>query len=589
MVAAVESMMAAPAANLREKIRDYWRLRYTFLPISAILALLTIVVAVAWPSTYRTGATILIEQQEIPQELVRSAISSFADQRVQVISQRVMTTQNLMSLIERYNLYPDIRESKPREVLLQKMRNDIALKMISADVIDPRSGHPTQATIAFNISYQNHSPDLALKVANELTTLYLNENLTSRTQMAEQTTAFFSEEASKQQALIDQIDAKLAEYKKKHQDSLPELAQLNETVSDRTGLELHDAENRIAAIDSQEVLLRAQLAQLNPTAQVYSDTGLRVMGVEDRLKSLKSQLADYKARYAPGHPDIVSTEREIAGLEKEARAQDDTSDIARRLNEANAQLARSQEKYAPDHPDVVRLTHLVGELEKELNAQPPADAAQKASAHADNPVYVQVKGQLDALTVEHQSAEAKRDELRAKLDDYERRMAQAPAVERDYRELVRELESAQLKYQQIHAKQGDVQVSENLELERKGERFTMIEPPLPPEKPVSPNRILIILMGFVMSLGVGFGTAVLKDMLDPSVRGFRDVRLLLSVPPLAAIPPIVTAAERRSGKLRVRCSWAGTLGAVIAGMCLVHFFVRPLDVVWITLTRRFGM
>jgi len=300
MAAATESM-TLPASGLRDKIRGYWRLRRIFFLVSAIFALLTIVVAVVWPSTYRTGATILIEQQEIPQELVRSAITSFADQRVQVISQRVMTTQNLMSLIERYNLYPDIRESKPREVLLQKMRNDISLKMISADVIDPRSGRPTQATIAFTITYQNHSPDLALKVANELTTLYLNENLTSRTQMAEQTTAFFSEEASKQQSVIDSIDAKLADYKKKHQYSLPEVAQLNATVSDRTGLELHDAENRIAAIDSQEVLLRAQLAQLNPTAQVYSDTGLRVMGVEDRLKSLKSQLADYKARYSPGH------------------------------------------------------------------------------------------------------------------------------------------------------------------------------------------------------------------------------------------------------------------------------------------------
>ena len=55
-------------------------------------------------------------------------MTSFADQRVQVISQRVMTTQNLLPLIERYNLYPDIRMSKPREVLLQRMRDDIAMK-----------------------------------------------------------------------------------------------------------------------------------------------------------------------------------------------------------------------------------------------------------------------------------------------------------------------------------------------------------------------------------------------------------------------------------------------------------------------------
>jgi len=593
MNSVAQAVAAAPTMDLRERFRTYWRLKLTFFTVSGILASLTIAMAVMWPPTYRTGATILIEQQEIPQELVRSAISSFADQRVQVISQRVMTTQNLMSLIERYNLYPDIRESKPREVLLQKMRNDISLKMISADVIDPRSGRPTQATIAFSISYQNSSPELTLKVANELTTLYLNENLSSRTQMAEQTTAFFSEEAAKQEARIVELDKKLADYKQKHQNSLPELSQLNLQVSDRTGLELHDAENRIAAIDSQQVLLRAQLAQLNPTSQVYSDTGQRVMGVEDRLKSLKSELAGYKARYAPGHPDIINTEREIAGLEKEAKEHDkehdDTSDIARRLSEAKAQLARAQEKYTPDHPDVIRLTHLVGELETEMTAQPSAGTAQKVQTHADNPVYIQVKGQLDALIVERESAEKKRNELSAKLDDFERRLALAPAVERDYRELARDLENAQLKYQQIRAKQGDVQVSENLETARKGERFTMIEPPLPPEKPVSPNRIMIMVLGFVLSLGLGLGAAAVRDSFDPSVRGFRDVRQLLSVPPLAAIPTIVTAAEHRTRKRRVRYSWAGSFAILIAAISTVHLLVRPLDVLWITLTRRFGM
>src|SRR5271169_3794701 len=100
----------APADDIREKLRGYWRRRTTFFVTSAIFLLITVLLAVFLPPTYRAGATILIEQQEIPQDLVRSAISSFADQRIQVISQRVMTTQNLMSLIERYNLYPDIRE-----------------------------------------------------------------------------------------------------------------------------------------------------------------------------------------------------------------------------------------------------------------------------------------------------------------------------------------------------------------------------------------------------------------------------------------------------------------------------------------------
>src|SRR6202012_2773265 len=163
MSATIESASPASGASLMERVRAYWRLRHAFFLVTGLLTALTIVAGVVWPPTYRTGATILIEQQEIPQELVRSAITSFADQRIQVISQRVMTTQNLLTLITRYDLYPDIHANKPREVLIQRMRDDIALRMISADVIDPRSGHPTQATIAFSVGYQNESPELALK------------------------------------------------------------------------------------------------------------------------------------------------------------------------------------------------------------------------------------------------------------------------------------------------------------------------------------------------------------------------------------------------------------------------------------------
>ena len=198
------------------------------------------------------------------------------------------------------------------------MRDDIAMKMISADVIDPRSGRPTQATYRFlSVSYKNHSAELALKVANDLTSLYLNENLTSAlADGRQQTSSFFAEEAQHLQKRIVELDQQLSDFKQKHEDRLPDQLLLNEQMSERTELDLRDAENRIAALDSQKVLLQSQLAQINPTMQVFSDTGQRVLSPEDRLTTLKSQLAEYKARYAPGHPDIVSTEREVAGLEK---------------------------------------------------------------------------------------------------------------------------------------------------------------------------------------------------------------------------------------------------------------------------------
>jgi protein tyrosine kinase modulator len=580
--------IAPPAEEARDKFRNFWRRRSTFFLTFAIFLALSIALAVLLPPTYRATAIILIEQQEIPQDLVRSAITSFADQRIQVISQRVMTTQNLLSLIDRYHLYQDIRLTKPREVLMQRMRDDVGLKMISADVIDPRNGHPTQATIAFSISYQNRSPDLALKVANDLTTLYLNENLTERTKSAEQTSAFFEEQGSLEQEHIKLLDKQLADFKQKHHDSLPEVENFNVQASERTELALRDVENRLAALDGQRILLEAQLAQISPTAVVFSDTGQRVMNTEDRLRDLKSKLAGYKARYAPDHPDVVNTQREVDGLEKEVKAEDGTGDIARQLTDAKARLAQLLEKYTPEHPDVIHLQHQISDLEKSVAAQPDAGGLLKAQAHADNPAYIQVKGELDALVAERKSSEMKRDELQRKLDDYDRRLATEPAVEKDFRSLSRELENAQLKYQQIRAKQSDVQVSQSLETERKGERFTMIEPPLPPEKPVSPNRVLILAAGFVMSFGAGLGAVMMRETLDPSIRGVNDVRRLLSVAPLAAIPCIVTFAEARSN-LRVKIYWwVGSMGMVAAAVAGVHFLVRPLDVVWLGLLQRFG-
>ncbi len=575
--------------DTREKLLAYWRRRKTIVLVSSVALVATLLLAAFWPPTYRSTATILIEQQEIPQELVRSVITSFADQRVQVISQRVMTTQNLMSLIDRYKLYPDIRAREPREVLLETMREDIAMHMISADVIDPRSGRPTQATIAFSVSYQSRSPDLALKVANDLTSLYLNENLTSRAQLGKQTATFFSEESARQAAHIAELDKTLSAFKEKHRDDLPELTQLNLQTMERTELELHEAENKLDAIDSQRVLLEAQLAQINPTSQVFSDTGQRVMGPEDRLKALKSQLASYKARFAPGHPDIVSTEREIEGLEKTVKSDDETGDRLRQLDEVKAELARALEKDSPEHPDVIRLQHTVQGLESAVDAAAAVGKKRTATTHSDNPVYIQVKGELDALAVDRDRAVKHRDELRAKFEDYQKRLARSPEVEREFHAKSRELDTEQLEYKTMLAKQTEAQVSENLEAERKGERFTLIEPPLMPEKPIHPNRLLILALGFLLSIGAGIGAAAARESFDASVRGPSDMRQLLQVPALASIPVIITAEARAKRKKRVRYSWGGGAVAVILLAILIHVLVRPLDVLWLILLRRFGV
>ena len=209
--------------------------------------------AILLPPSYRSAGTILIEQQEMPPELVRSTVTSYADQRVQVISKRVMTTETLLGIMRRYDLYPKERAKDTREALLGRMRKDIGLKMISADVIDPRSGHPTSATIAFEVSYTSRSPDLAAKVANEITTLYLNENLNNRTQLARDAAQFLESEADRVNRQIADLETKLAQFKDKNREKLPELTQLNMSLLDRTEEELRTEQARRDSLQQQIV------------------------------------------------------------------------------------------------------------------------------------------------------------------------------------------------------------------------------------------------------------------------------------------------------------------------------------------------
>lgn len=559
------------------------------LTFAGVLAI-TILAAFLWPATYQATGTILIEQQEVPAELVRSTISSYADQRIQVITQQVMTTDNLYKIVQKYDLYPRERRVKTREAVMLKMRDDIGFKMISADVIDPRSGNPTKATIAFSVSYKNRSPDLSARVANELVSLYLQQNLESRKEHTADAATFLTDEAEHLSQRMSELQGQIARFKEKHTNDLPELTQVNIQLMTRADEEMRDVDTRIRSLDQQVVYLDAQLAQISPSSQVYTSTGERVLSPADRLKYLRTEYARVSGLYSPTHPDVVRLQREIAGLEKSAEAGGVVNDLQRQLEDAQTQLAAAQQKYSVDHPDVIRLQRQIASLQANLAQAAQADnAASVKPVEPDNPAYIQIKAQREASQSERESLQKKRAVLTAQIADYEKRIASAPAVEREYSEMAREMDNDQLKYRDIRQKQMEAQVAQSLEEERKGERFTLIEPPLTPEEPASPNRMMIVVLGMVLALGGAVGSAALLENTDTSVRNRRDLEVLLSVPPLAVLPWIETAADRSARRRRQRYTWAGAAGGVLIAIATVHLFYRPLDVLWQVALRRLGI
>jgi uncharacterized protein involved in exopolysaccharide biosynthesis len=575
--------------GLRDVLAAFYRRRITFVATCVVGTLAAAVLALALPARFQSTATILIEQQEVPSDMVRAAITSFADQRIQIISQRVMTSQNLLDIVSRYDLYADERQRLTREAIVDKMRADVSFRMISADVIDPRSGTPREATIAFAVSFTSPSPEQAARVANELTTLYLNENLSSRARLAEETSGFLKSESDRLSRRIAELEGKLARFKEKNGELLPELEQLNMQLLDRTEQELRLSEGQMASMKQQRVYLEAQLAQLKPNSAMFSDSGERIMSPDDRLKTLRSQLAGVRARYGPNHPDIERMEREIAGLEADGERADDSGDLASRLGSRRAALAAARERYSEAHPDVERLTAEVASLEAELAKPDTPPPVRRRTVVPDNPAYIQIKAQLAATASDEEALERQVAGLRAQRFEYERRIGKSPQVEAEYRELMRDYANSQSKYQEIRSKAMEAQVSQNLEADRKGEKFTLIEPPLSPQEPISPNRTAILLVGLLGSLVLGAGLVYLRESLDATVRGTRDVIDLLASQTLGVIPRILNRDDLRRARRRLQLSLGSTAVGLVLALVAVHVFVRPIGMLWTSGLRRMGL
>ena len=614
--------------DLSDYVQVLRRRKGLIFSVMALILTTSLGFAFGMPAIYRSTATILIEQQEVPQDFVRTLVTSYAEQRIQVISQKILSTKNLITLIEKYNLYHDARKVDPIESVIEKMRENIKLEMVSADVVDPRSGQARSATIAFTLSFEDHSAKLAQSVANELVTLFLNENIRNRTETAIEASTFLSAEGDKLRNTISALEAKLAQFKEENAEALPELAELNMQMMNRTEQEILEVKRQITALNERKIYLAAELAQqpetideqrYNPSYDIQRQKyemalqkhqfemqrRARIGNEPDtRLEALQTEYLAAVSKYSTGHPDVQRLKREIDSLKVEVGvSSSDTTAIDIRIKGLEAQLSSARERYSADHPDVRRYERELAQLESQRNADvvkfnkssssnfPSYNVTQPQflTKTRPNPAHVQLKAQLDAADSDLASLNNKIGELEAKYSDYELRLTKTPQVEREYRDLVRDFDTATAKYREITSKQLEAQLAQSLESERKGERFTLIEPPLLPEEPYKPNRLAIAFLGLVFSFAGGIGAASMAEALNDSVRGRHGVLEMLGETPLAVIPYIETLEDVRKRVLHRSLITFGMITTVIVAGVLIHFYYMPLDVFWFKSLRKFGI
>lgn len=594
MSALPQELYPAPAES-GKSLRDYAgivrRRRGLMLLVFGLLFALALAIALLLPAVYRSTATILIKEQEIPQEFVRSTVTSFADERIQVISQQVMTRATLLDLVDRYGLYGSARQRLTSEDIVDLMRRDIKLTPISAEVTDRRTGSPVKSTIAFSLSYDSESAANAQKIANELTTLYLNENVKSRQQKAAETTSFIDEELSRVSQHISELEQQMADFKRRNEGRMPDLNAANQVASERTAVEIQRIERDLTFLEERRASLQGQLAETKPSTPVMSSNGA-ILEPEDRLKSLQLQLTTITGSYSDDHPDVRRLRREIETLKKESGLQDDAVERETKLAELQAQLSLLRQKYAEDHPDVVALKRVYAALDKAVRsgADGPPDRAGtlRRARKPDNPVYLNLKTQIDTVAAQLQSLRTERTDLRAKLSQFDVRLSQTPEVEREFLELARDMGGSRDRFRELRDKQTKAQIAEQLERGRKAERFTLIEPPVFPEKPYRPNRALILAIGVLLAVVAAVIAAAVRESLDQTVHASRDVVRVLQVPMLAVLPSLPSPDRVRR---RARMRWllaASATGLLLVALVAFHFTVMPVDVAWFGLLRRLG-
>jgi len=578
--------------QLSDYLSAFRRNKQAFSFIFAAVLAVSIVTALLLPPVYRSTATILIEEQEIPTDLVRSTITTFATQRLQTISQRVMTRSNLMNIVDKFKLYESERKKETTDEIVDRMRDDISFKTLSADVIDPRSGRPTQATIAFTLSYDGRQAGLAQQVANEVTSLYLEENLKMRTRQTAEASDFLTNEVAQIGAYAMELEQKLSKFKETHLNELPEQKQLNTQSLERIESEIKDIDLHIRTLQEHNFLIDGQLGQISPESPVIASSGQHIMSSSEKLKALRTDYISLAAQRSEKHPDVLKLRQEIDALEKSVGQVDASSDQMKYLEELKSERAMLSEKYADGHPDINALDRKIAALEKSVQSSKSSSKKTKAKSAeetADNPAYLNLAAQKQSNNLEIEGLSKRRAELREKLQTYEKRLQNAPDVERQYFSMVRDWENTNSRYREMKAKQMEAQVAEQLERKSKGERFSVVEPPSLPEKPLKPNRPAIAALGFILALALAAGYIAIRESLDKSIRKFSQVAAITGSLPLAVIPYLDLDEEVETKNHQTAIVIGSLVVGLIIALLLAHWLWTPLDVLWFRGLRKLDL
>ena len=574
-----------------QEIKGFFRRRKKAFIIACILTfMIGLSIALLLPPIYTSKATIRIEDQEIPENYVQSTITEYAEERIEKISQEILSRPKLLEIIDMFKLYPESSGKKTPTELVEKIRNDIGLEKIAARWQSKKAGRPIAATVAFSLSFDAKDPVTAQKVADKLSNLYLEEDLKRRGNLSAGTTDFLKIELDRIGTEISRHEQIISDFKQNHLRELPADRGYNLQAIARLERELDKADLRLQLLEERRVLLQAQLLNVEPLTPIIISGENFALNPAERLKKLRLELVSLQSIYSEKHPSIKAKKRQIAKLEQEVIQSEDSVEKIKKLKQLEVKLASARAILGSKHPDVRAIKSEIAILKTQVDNLVTENVKAKISEEKpDNPFYINLKTQIETIGMEIKALHDDRRELMSDIDEFQIRVENAPGIEQELSALTRDYQNLKKKYADISNKLMSSKLVQEMEGKEKGDRFSITSPAYLPIEPSKPNRLMIIVLSFALAIGISTALAAFQEYVDDSIKTSNQLKQLTNFPVFSTISYIENDDEKRKKRVKILI-WAGAAVtcAAIALLIVDHFFMN-LDQAWEVFVERIMM
>lgn len=464
------------------------------------------------PVRYKSGTLILVEQPTMPKNYVAPNVTDDLQNRLQSITQQILSRTRLLLIIDKAHLYEDGRHQLTADEKVDRMRKDIDIELV-------RDLH--NEITAFKIYYSAHDPHVAQQVTSELTNLFISENLKVRQQQSEDTTKFIGSQLENARVSLTEQEAKVREFKAQHEGELPSQEASNLQILSGLQAQLQNEQDTLNTAKQQRVYLQTLIEQyrsIHTTSRSVDGIPTGLAGIDQELDKQKATLADLRSRYTDRYPEVATLKDEIAKNERKRVA-------------------------------------LVAELKTKGNGGNKADDSATADP-TQNAASLQLQSQFQANQAEISNREQAVSALKARVNSYQDRLNSSPVREQELADLTRGYEQTKANYDDLFKKQNESAMATSMEQMQQGERFTMLDPPSLPLKPDFPNRLKFCGIGLAAGLVMGLLLVGGLEFMDHRLHSEKDLKVLLPMAILSEIPEIVSPSDEKRNKRRMAFGWA---------------------------------